>query len=347
MRDSRIFVILFLVSYVFATSAAPIRQHKDSLPKFAPICNRIDDFAPIMSHHHPITVLSHIQARQLLDAHQADERAVDVSLDLGMSHQALELNADGVILPTGRHLDWAHIHEVAESSNVCFQVVSATPEQATVEHVTVEKIQRFSPEFNRLYTLMPASESAECPPTMLISGIPMHRIKETDPQRDTREKIRAIGRFTGPVLDTATGLGYTAIAAAQRAEHVTTIELDPTVLEICRRNPWSQELFTRSNITQLVGDAADVVAEQDADTFTQIIHDPPMFSLAGHLYSTEFYRDLLRIMQRRGRLFHYIGNPDSKSGRSTTTGVMRRLQEAGFVRIGRRPRAFGVVAHKP
>ena len=38
------------------------------------------------------------------------------------------------------------------------------------------------------------------------------------------------------MLDVCTGLGYTAIAAARTAEHVVTIELDPTVLEVARRN---------------------------------------------------------------------------------------------------------------
>jgi len=52
------------------------------------------------------------------------------------------------------------------------------------------------------------------------------------------------------------------------------------------------------------------------------------------------------VLRRGGRLFHYVGNPESKSGHNITRGVMRRLQEAGFSRVTRRPRAFGVVAFK-
>ena len=37
---------------------------------------------------------------------------------------------------------------------------------------------------------------------------------------------------------------------------------------------------------------------------------------------------------------------ETRSGRNVTRGVMRRLREAGFSRIVRRPRAFGVVAFK-
>ena len=72
------------------------------------------------------------------------------------------------------------------------------------------------------------------------------------------------------VLDTTTGLGYTAIAAAQTAYELITIELYPTVLEVCRLNPWSQELFTNPKIKQCIGDAYDVV-EEFKDSFRRYI----------------------------------------------------------------------------
>ncbi|MCA9935630.1 MAG: methyltransferase domain-containing protein, partial [Anaerolineales bacterium] len=202
--------------------------------------------------------------------------------------------------------------------------------------------QFFSETFNRFYSLMPT----EAAPTMLISGIPMHRIKGTDPHKDTLSKIRAAAPVTGEVLDTTMGLGYTAVAAAQTAHHVTTIELDPTVAEICRHNPWSQGLFDNPQITRLIGDAYDVIEEFEDGSFHRILHDPPTFSLAGHLYSTEFYRQLYRVLGGNGRLFHYIGDPKSKSGSSVTRGVVRRLHEAGFSQVKPAPYAFGVVAKK-
>jgi predicted methyltransferase len=52
------------------------------------------------------------------------------------------------------------------------------------------------------------------------------------------------------------------------------------------------------------------------------------------------------VMQRKGRLFHYVGDLNSRSGRNVVKGVARRLQEAGFSRIVRKPEAFGVVAYK-
>ena len=180
---------------------------------------------------------------------------------------------------------------------------------------------------------------------MLVSGVPMHRIKDTDPWRDTLAKAKTIAPLTGRVLDTATGLGYTAIVASETASEVVTIELDPAGLEIARQNPWSRELFTRANIQQVIGDAGEIIPTLADASFARIVHDPPQLSLAGHLYSLEFYRELRRVLARGGRLFHYVGDPDSPFGSRTTSGVMRRLHDAGFRRVVRRPEAFGVVAY--
>ena len=181
---------------------------------------------------------------------------------------------------------------------------------------------------------------------MLVSGIPMHRIKGTDPHQDTLSKIKTIAPIKGQVLDTATGLGYTAIQAAKSADRVVTIELDPAALEIAGLNPWSQGLFENPKITQIVGDSCEEIENLGDGAFARIIHDPPAFSLAGDLYSAEFYRELFRTLGRGGRLFHYIGDLESKSGRVVARGAMRRLGEAGFSRVVRRPEAFGLVAYK-
>jgi predicted methyltransferase len=52
------------------------------------------------------------------------------------------------------------------------------------------------------------------------------------------------------------------------------------------------------------------------------------------------------VLKPNGRLFHYIGDPHSKSGANVTQGVARRLKEAGFTRLQPRPEAFGLVAFK-
>src|SRR6266567_6400 len=171
-------------------------------------------------------------------------------------------------------------------------------------------------------------------------------IKPIDPHEDTLRKIAAIAPVVGRVLDTATGLGYTAIEAAKTAQQVVTIELDLGAQEMARLNPWSQALFDNPRIQQVMGDAFEVVQDFEDRSFARIIHDPPKLSLAGDLYAGEFYRQLFRILERGGRLFHYVGDPNSKASGSVTRGVLRRLQEAGFARVARKPEAYGVVAYK-
>jgi predicted methyltransferase len=212
----------------------------------------------------------------------------------------------------------------------------------SVKEGVAERIQFFSEFLNRHYSLM----STVGAPTLLVSGIPMHRIKGIDPHRDTLKKVRTIAPLKGRVLDTCTGLGYTAISAAETADEVITIELDPTVLEVARLNPWSRLLFESPRIRQMVGDAFEVVQAFEDQSFSRVLHDPPMFSLAGELYSGAYYRQMYRLLKPRGRMFHYIGDLSSRSGRNVARGAVRRLQEAGFRRVVRRPEAFGLVAYK-
>jgi predicted methyltransferase len=277
-------------------------------------------------------VLSYLQAESLLRARQAGEARLVGSLDLGLSTVEVGLETDGVRLPDGQLLAWQDVEMIRDAPRVCFLIEAGAP----------HRIQIYSEATDRFYSLMPTQGA----PTMLVSGIPMHRIKGTDPHRDTLQKIKTIAPVRGQVLDTCTGLGYTAIQAAKTAERVVTVELDPAALEVAQLNPWSGALFENSRISQIVGDSFEEVGKLDSEAFARIIHDPPAFSLAGDLYSGEFYRDLLRVLGRGGRLFHYIGDLESKSGRSVARGAARRLVEAGFSRVVRRSNAFGLVAYK-
>jgi predicted methyltransferase len=276
-------------------------------------------------------VLSHVQIKPLLRARAAGAESTTTSVDLGRSETQVTLEQECILYPTGERLRWEDAAHIVKNSTVCF----------TLSGSEIAEIRVFSQATNWVRSLYPTQSA----PTMLVSGVPMHRIKDTDPWRDTLAKAKAIAPLTGRVLDTATGLGYTAIVAAETADEVVTIELDPAGLEIARANPWSRDLFERPNIQQLIGDAAEIVPTLETASFARIIHDPPQLSLAGHLYSEEFYRELRRVLARGGRLFHYIGDPNSPFGSRTTSGVMRRLQYAGFARVVRRPDAFGVIAY--
>ncbi len=276
-------------------------------------------------------VLSHFQAKELLQ-NRGKSTTVEISTDLEVSKVQVELDGEGVSFANGGRVDWASIAEISESENSCYRL----------EGGEIEAIQTYSDSFERMYSLYP-TESA---PTMLVSGIPMHRIKGTDPWRDTHSKLKALGRAFGHVLDTTTGLGYTAILAAKTADKVTTIELDPAAQTIARSNPWSQALFENDKINQVIGDSYDEIEIFEDQRFNAIIHDPPMFSLAGDLYSQAFYQQAFRVLKPNGHMFHYIGNPESKSGSRVTQGVVSRLKKAGFSGVIPKPGAFGVLAIK-
>lgn len=277
-------------------------------------------------------VLSYIQAEVLLNARQQGQTSVDVSPDLGISTIIVQLLPTGVTFASGEHLKWQDVEKIKKSSTNCF----------VVEDGSTRPIQIFSENTNRMCSLLPTKRT----PSMLIAGFTMHRIVDIDPMQDTRKKIATIAPIVGRVLDTATGLGYTAIEAAKTAKHVITIELDPGAQAIARENPWSRDLFTNTHIEQVIGDAYEVIPTFEDESFDRIIHDPPVFSLAGELYSGVFYRQLYRILKRGARLFHYIGDLNSKSSGTVARGALKRLQEAGFTRVVRHPEAFGVVAYK-
>ena len=278
-----------------------------------------------------IIVISHFQARPLIEARQRGADVAETSLDLGREAAQVSLETDGVRLGPGL-VPWPVVEEIAGSETACFAIESGE----------ARKIQTFSEETGRVYTLYPTAGA----PTMLVSGVAMHRIKGIDPMEDTRRKLRTIAPVAGRVLDTATGLGYTAMAAASGTSSVLTVELDPAAQVIARANPWSRKLFEDERIEQRIGDSFDVVGELADASFDRVIHDPPMFSLAGELYSLEFYRELHRVTAPGGRLFHYVGDPESRSGARATRGVLRRLEEAGFRDLRRRPEAFGVSASR-
>lgn len=277
-------------------------------------------------------VLLHFQINSIIEAKEANRKTIQISPDLGLTVIEISVVTDGAIFPGNNILNWDGIMQIKSCSNNCFELHGGK----------LTKIITYSQLTGLTYSLM----STNGAPTMLISGIPMHRIKGIDPYQDTLEKLRTLKHVGGNILDTATGLGYTAIEASKTAEHVTSIELDPAAIEIARINPWSRSLFDNPKITQLIGDSFDVIHTLKAGDFTRVIHDPPTFTLAGDLYSTEFYRELYRVLRQHGMLFHYIGNPESKSGQNVTRGVTRRLKDAGFLEVIPKPSAFGVVAYK-
>jgi hypothetical protein len=280
----------------------------------------------------PAPILSLYTLAPAFAARKAGAASAQLSPDLGLTTVEVALDEAGIAFPDGARLRWADAETIRADDVGCY----------ALEDGGIRKLMIFSPVTRRHVSLMPTRGA----PTMLIAGFPMHRIKDTDPQRDTQAKIKTIAPMIGRVLDTNMGLGYTAILAARTASQVITIEIDPAVVEIAAQNPWSRDLFTHPRIERILGDSAAVVPTLAAESFARILHDPPTIQLAGELYSGAFYRELYRLLQRGGRLFHYIGDPKSAHGAQYTPGVIKRLEAAGFQRVQKRPEAFGVSAVK-
>lgn len=283
-------------------------------------------------------MLSHRHIAPALAAKRAGARAARISIDLGLTSVEALLGQEGALLADGTLLPWGVLDAVGAAAgrgpfgDPCF----------VVEHGCIERVRLFSGWTGRPCSLI-ATHGA---PTIVLAGFPMHRVKGIDPYRDTLLKMQTLAPVGGRVLDTATGLGYTAIEAARTAERVVTIEIDPAVLAVGRLNPWSRRLFADETIEQIIGDASEVVQTLADAWFSRIIHDPPSFSLAGELYAGAFYGQLYRVLKPGGRLFHYTGDPNGGLGRRITGGVKRRLLDAGFRGVQVRPNAFGLVAFK-
>lgn len=277
-------------------------------------------------------LLSRFQTSQLLLAKQAGQSRALVSLDLGLSEQEVQLGEAGIELADGTRSSWDNIKSINETDNACFRLVD---EQ-------IEAVRVYSEQSARTYQLMPTAGA----PALLISGFVMHRIRDVTPEEGARRMAQSLAPIRGRLLDTATGLGYAALEAARSATEVVTIEIDSGCQEMIRQNPWSARLRSGPKITQMIGDSSQLIKEFKSDSFSSVLHDPPAINLAGELYSEAFYSETHRVLSRGGRMFHYIGDPESASGRRVTQGVQKRLLSAGFSRVVHAAAAFGVVAHK-
>ncbi len=238
-----------------------------------------------------------------------------ISFDLGLSEVGVNIGVDGVGLPDGSVVGLGDLERVADRSGAVF-----FPREGGLFQVAISD--------GHYYKLVPT----EGAPTLEIDGVQMHRTKGTTPDADSAAKIDALDVDGGRVLDTCTGLGYTALESLSGGgELVVTVEVRPEVLRMAELNPWSSGLFTDRRVHKLVGDVYALVGAFPDGFFDYIVHDPPRLSHAGELYSGRFYAKLGRVLRSGGRLFHYTGEPGSRYRRlDVRRGVMQRLREAGF-----------------
>ncbi|MCM8787426.1 MAG: MnmC family methyltransferase [Candidatus Omnitrophica bacterium] len=201
------------------------------------------------------------------------------------------------------------------------------------------KIAFFSSQTNYFYKLMPTDDW----PTICINSVPMHKI--SSPKKDTENKINFLRPF-GFVLDTCMGLGYTAILASKNAKTVITFENDENVLYLARLNPLSRELFSSPNIKLEIKDIAKEIKKLRSQYFDCIIHDPPTFKLAPNLYTISFYSELLRILKKGGKLFHYTPLYKITHNFYFPAKIEEKLKKTGFKIISASKIAGGILCKK-
>jgi predicted methyltransferase len=185
------------------------------------------------------------------------------------------------------------------------------------------------------------------PPTLEISGVKMHITQSGNPETDTENKLNVLGAVRGKILDTCLGLGYTSIHSSRlsQVEMVISCEKDPNILQICRENPWSAELFDNPKIQLILISADEFVQFTPDKYFDAILHDPPRFALAPELYSISFYKQVHRILKSGGKFYHYTGNPNKAQRKiPLAQKTMKLLTEIGFRKV--RLSYQGVTAQK-
>jgi len=208
----------------------------------------------------------------------------------------------------------------------------------------LDEIKFYSEKTRKFYRLV----RTETWPYLEISGIRMHRADAVDPKTDAILKIKALGNIYGTILDICTGLGYTAILTArnEKVKRVITIEKDENVISIARQNPYSRELFENEKIELIIGDVFYEIRKFEDEYFNFIIHDPPRISIASELYSSEFYKQLFRVLKEGGRIIHYVGRPGIRQGKRYLKGIINRLRLAGFSRIKKDESSLSLIIEK-
>ncbi|MCM2325644.1 MAG: hypothetical protein NDI94_04220 [Candidatus Woesearchaeota archaeon] len=260
-------------------------------------------------------IISYNEAGRLLEGKK------EISLDLGITYSKVEKEGDSFIFEDGQRLTEKDLKKIVKKDTMCF----------FIENSSIVPISSFSEKTNKFYKLVPTGSW----PTIELSGIRMHVTKSMTPKEDTEKKISFVQPCTGKVLDTCTGLGYTAIMASKTADEVYTYEIDKHVVEIEKVNPYSKGLFNKEKIVRHEGDIFLEIKQLKTEFFDFEIHDPPRVALSTLLYSQEFYNQLFRVLKKGGKLYHYTGDPGSKRGLDVRDGIIKRLQTSGFKQIAR------------
>jgi predicted methyltransferase len=269
-------------------------------------------------------------AQKILAKIKENEDSIRISVDLNKSIRAFRIENNHLILDKKNKLGIKKLQRIIKKDKKIFVLQNGF-------------IKPLEYRINGYYKLVPTDYA----PTVEINGIKMHKSKDCDPFIDAKLKVKEVVKNGHHVLDTCSGLGYTAIWAMRLgATKVVSVEIDKFIQELRKENPWSIELQNK-RIELVYADVLLYIEEFKKGSFDSIIHDPPRFPLAGELYGTHFYSELYRILKKRGKLFHYTGNPYKvRRGNTFYINTIKRLKSVGFSTVVPKQQLLGVLASK-
>jgi len=239
----------------------------------------------------------------------------EVSLDLGLSTEEVQREGEEIVLREFR-VAVGDVEKIAKDRR---NFIWCVREEGLL------KLLFFDGRVYKLRLISPHTA-----PTLEIDGVHMHRIKGITPWEDARIKVEVLDVKDCKVLDICTGLGYTAIWEKKLgASEVLTVEKDENVLMIAQFNPWSRGL---GEVQIEVGDAFHFLGNL-REKFDRILIDPPREVFAPELYSRAFFKKVLKVLDEKGKVFIYTGEPGVKRGRVFWRDVMRRMREVGFKKL--------------
>lgn len=272
--------------------------------------------------------------RKVEEAILARRTEVEISLDLGLTTQRLQIDHGIVIAPNGDELAMPALKNRRNRVPGSRKAKLSSEEEKVCFYWQDEEFKRIrfvGDETGMIYELVETAGR----PMLKVSATPFHKW-------DFIKRIEA-DQPKGAVLDAGTGLGYTAIAAARTAKKVITVEMDPHVIQVQQLNPWSKPLIA-PNIEQ-VEDDITIHIRTFADThFDAVILDGGTPRSSGNFFSQEHYNQVRRVLKKGGTLYHYLPDHGVTRGRDFPAEVIARIKKAGFREVKRHKEENYIIA---
>lgn len=253
------------------------------------------------------SILTSEDLRAIRRAILEGKREILISLDLGFSGKKVKVDLfdQGIIFNETK----IEVPKVRDDDKSCYLILEDV----------FEKVQYSSG--GGIYKLIPTSFR----PILQISGTSMH--KQSFIERIEKDKL------TGNILDSGTGLGYTAIVASKTASKVITIEVDEMVSEIQKINPYSQELFGNKKINLVQGDLVDEIQSFPDEEFNFIILDGGTPRSSGEFFSQKNYEQVFRVLKKGGKVYHYVPNYHVNRGTDFAGNISKTFKKIGFSKV--------------